>query len=400
MKCRSCGHGLPAPFLNLGNSPISNNYLSERETHLPEIYYPLEVYYCEQCHLVQINQFEKPENIFNSKYAYFSSYSSSWLEHCKKYAEEIVIEMGLNSKSLVLEIGSNDGYLLQYFKEMGIPVFGIDPSKETAKIAIEKGIPTEIAFFDTNFSKKADLIIANNVIAHTPNPNEFVKALKKNLKPNGIITVEFPSVMELIKNNQFDTIYQEHYSYFSLHSIRELFKKHGLKIFDVKELKTHGGSLRIYACHSKENTSININVIDILLKEDSFGLEDKRIYLEFAKCVEKVKRNLLDTLINLKNLNRLVVGYGAPAKGNTLLNYCGIRSDLLKYTVDANPNKQGLFLPGTHIPIKHPNQIAIDRPDYVLVLPWNIKTEIIEQMNCVESWGGRFILPIPTLEIV
>jgi SAM-dependent methyltransferase len=350
--------------------------------------------------LVKIDQFEKPENIFNSKYAYFSSYSSSWLEHCKKYAKEIAMEMGLNSESLVLEVGSNDGYLLQYFKEMGIPVLGIDPSAETARVAIEKGIPTEIAFFNTDFSKRANLIIANNVIAHTPDPNGFVKALKKTLVPNGIITVEFPSVMELIKNNLFDTIYQEHYSYFSLHSIKNLFEKHGLKIFHIGEIPTHGGSFRIYARHANENTLLDISVVDILSKEKSFGILDPRMYFQFGSKVENIKGDLLDLLISLKKINRTVVGYGAPAKGNTLLNYCGIRSDLLKYTVDINPHKQGLFLPGTHIPIKHPDQIRIDQPDYVLVLPWNIQTEIVEQMSYIKSWGGKFIILLPTVKII
>jgi len=398
--CRSCGYELSTPFLNLGNSPISNNYLTEGETHLPEIYYPLEVYYCPKCQLVQIDQFEKPENIFNSKYTYFSSYSSSWLKHCKQYVNEIAKEIELNSKSLVIEIGSNDGYLLQYFKEIDIPVLGIDPSEETAKVAIKKGIPTEIIFFNTNFSKQANLIIVNNVIAHTPDPNEFVKALKKCLKPSGVITVEFPSILELIKNNQFDTIYQEHYSYFSLHSIKNLFERHGLKIFDVKELPTHGGSLRIYACHDNEKILEDINIIDILSKEKAFGILDPRMYFKFGYKAENIKRDLLDLLISLKKINRVVVGYGAPAKGNTLLNYCGIRSDLLKYTVDINPHKQGLFLPGTHIPIKCPNQIMIDQPDYVLVLPWNIQIEIVNQLSYIKSWGGKFIIPIPEVKFL
>ena len=398
--CRSCGSPLSSPFLNLGNSPVSNSYLTESETHNPETYYPLEVYYCRKCHLVQIDQFEKPENIFNSKYAYFSSYSSSWLEHCKKYAKEIAMEMGLNSESLVLEVGSNDGYLLQYFKEMGIPVLGIDPSAETARVAIEKGIPTEIAFFNTDFSKRANLIIANNVIAHTPDPNGFVKALKKCLKPRGVVTVEFPSVMEMIKNNLFDTIYQEHYSYFSLHSINELFQRHGLKIFHVEEFSTHGGSLRIHACHNEENMLKDISVVDMMVREKEFGMVSPNIYFKFGQDVEKTKRGILDILIIMKESGRTIVGYGAPAKGNTLLNYCGIRTDFIDYTVDANPHKQGFFLPGTHIPIKHPDQIKIDQPNYVLVLPWNIQTEIVEQMSYIKSWGGKFIILLPKVKII
>jgi 2-polyprenyl-3-methyl-5-hydroxy-6-metoxy-1,4-benzoquinol methylase len=399
-SCRSCGSKLSTPFLNLGNSPISNSYLTEEETHLPETYYPLEVYFCPECYLVQIDQFEKPENIFNSKYAYFSSYSSSWLEHCKKYVEEIVNEVGLNSKSLVVEIGSNDGYLLQYFKEMGIPVHGIDPSAETARVAIEKGIPTEIAFFNTSFSKRADLIIANNVIAHTPDPNGFVKALKTCLKPRGVVTVEFPNVMELIKNNLFDTIYQEHYSYFSFHSISKLFQRHGLKIFHVKELSTHGGSLRIYACHGEENILEDISTADMLAKEKWFGITHPEVYLKFGQNVERAKRDILDILIIMKESGRNIVGYGAPAKGNTLLNYCGIGTDFIDYTVDINSRKQGLFLPGTHIPIKHPDQIKIDQPDYVLVLPWNIQKEIVEQLSYIKSWKGKFIILLPKVKII
>jgi SAM-dependent methyltransferase len=399
-SCRLCGSDLSTPFLNLGNSPVSNSYLTEEEIHNPEIYYPLEVYYCKECHLVQIDQFEKPENIFNSKYAYFSSYSSTWLEHCKKYAKEISEEVGLNSKSLVLEVGSNDGYLLQYFKELGIPVQGMDPSVEASLVAIKKGIPTEIEFFDTRVSVSADLIIANNVIAHTPDPNEFVKALKQSLKQNGTITVEFPTILELIKNNQFDTIYQEHYSYFSLHSIKNLFEKHGLKVFHVVELLTHGGSLRIYACHNDRDILTDISISDLLDKEEKFGITDPRMYFRFGSGVEKIKKDTLELLITLKNVKRVVVGCGAPAKGNTLLNYCGIRTDLLKYTVDVNPHKQGLFLPGTHIPIRHPDQIEIDQPDYVLVLPWNIKEEIINQLSYIRKWKGKFVILIPKVEIL
>jgi hypothetical protein len=378
------------------------------DIHQPEVYYPLEIYYCPHCHLVQLDEFETPEHIFSTEYAYFSSYSSSWLAHCKSYVDMMLERFGLNEKSLVMEIASNDGYLLQYFKMHSIPVQGVEPAKNTAEIAIGKGIPTDITFFNTAYalemartSHLADLIIGNNVLAHNPNLNDFVEGLCIGLKPQGIITMEFPHLMKLMENNQFDTIYQEHYSYLSFHAVQFLFKAHHLDIFDVDELPTHGGSLRIYAKHRNDQTNeISPHVAEILNTEKHAGLLDPATYEKFRMKVESTKRALLQCLITAKNEGKTIAGYGAPAKGNTLMNYCGIRCDFLDYTVDANPYKQNLFLPGTHIPIKHPDQIRIDKPDYILILPWNIKEEIMCQLSFVHSWRGKFIIPIPIVEVI
>ena len=406
--CRSCGSPLPKPFLDLGNSPLSNGYLSEENIHVMEPYYPLEIYYCPHCSLVQLDEFEAPEQIFSSDYAYFSSYSSSWLGHCKAYVDMMVKRFEYSSTSFVMEVASNDGYLLQYFKEHHIPVKGVEPAKNTAEIAIAKGIPTDITFFNTGYAQdlvsrncQADLIIGNNVLAHNPKLNDFAEGLRIALKPHGVITMEFPHLLQLMANNQFDTIYQEHYSYLSLHAVRYLFNAHNLEIFDVDELPTHGGSLRIYAQHTGDpKHEISPRVAELLDKEDRAGLLDPATYEKFRTMVETTKRALLQFLISAKNEGKTIVGYGAPAKGNTLLNYCGIRTDFLDYTVDANPRKQNLFLPGTHIPIRHPDQIRIDKPDYILILPWNIKDEIMDQLSFVHEWGGKFIIPIPEVRVI
>ena len=406
--CRSCRSPLPGPFLDLGNSPLSNGYLSEEDTHVMEPYYPLECYYCPHCSLVQLDEFETPDRIFSSDYAYFSSYSSSWLAHCKAYVAMMVKRFGYDRDSLVLEIASNDGYLLQYFKEQHIPVRGVEPAAGTAEVAIAKGIPTDITFFNTGYAEamavrddRADLIIGNNVLAHNPNLNDFVEGLHIALKPHGIITMEFPHLLQLMANNQFDTIYQEHYSYLSLNSVQYLFNAHQLEIFDVDELPTHGGSLRIYAKHKTDRVhERSSRVAEVLDKERRAGLLDPVTYEEFSKRVRATKRALLTTLIAIKDEGKTIVGYGAPAKGNTLLNYCGIRTDFLDYTVDANPHKQNLFLPGTHIPIRHPDRIQVDRPDYILILPWNIGEEIMEQLSFASEWGGKFIIPIPEVRVV
>jgi len=406
--CRSCGSPLPEPFLDLGNSPLSNRYLTKQSMQSMEPYYPLEIYYCPHCSLVQLDEFETPEQIFSPDYAYFSSYSSSWLAHCKAYVEMIVRRFEFNTKSRVMEIASNDGYLLQYFKQYHIPVKGVEPAKNAAEVAIAKGIPTDINFFNTGYAKDmvsrnctADLIIGNNVLAHNPNLNDFAEGLRIALKPCGVITMEFPHVLQLIENNQFDTIYQEHYSYLSLHSVLYLFNAHHLEIFDVDELPTHGGSLRIYAKHPTDQThNLSPRVEEMLEKEKSSGLLDPYTYKQFSMKVEATKRGLLQCLISAKNEGKKIVGYGAPAKGNTLLNYCGIRKDFLDYTVDANPHKQNLFLPGTHIPIRHPDQIRIDKPDYILILPWNIREEIMDQLSFIRMWGGKFIIPIPRVEVI
>ncbi len=406
--CRSCGSPLPKPFLDLGNSPLSNGYLSEKNIHVMEPYFPLEIYFCPHCSLVQLDVFEAPEQIFSSDYAYFSSYSSSWLAHCKAYVEMMVKRFGYTNDSFVMEVASNDGYLLQYFKEHHIPVKGVEPATNTAEIAIAKGIPTDVTFFNTDYANEmvsrnclADLIIGNNVLAHNPNLNDFAEGLRIALKPHGVITMEFPHLLQLMANNQFDTIYQEHYSYLSLHAVRYLFNAHNLEIFDVDELPTHGGSLRIYAQHTGDpKHEISPRVAELLDKEDRAGLLDPATYEKFRTMVETTKRALLQFLISAKNEGKTIVGYGAPAKGNTLLNYCGIRTDFLDYTVDANPRKQNLFLPGTHIPIRHPDQIRIDKPDYILILPWNIKDEIMDQLSFVHEWGGKFIIPIPEVRVI
>ena len=408
-KCRICDIILGVPFLSLGNSPLSNAFLSKEDLNKMEPYYPLDIHLCEKCFLVQLEEFETAKNIFSADYAYFSSYSESWLQHCKNYTEIMINRFGFNKNSFVMEIASNDGYLLQYFKQHDIPVLGIEPASNTAEVAIKKGIPTDITFFDSLYAKKmketgklADLIIGNNVLAHNPNLNDFVEGLKIALKPNGIITMEFPHLLKLIEENQFDTIYNEHFSYFSFYSVKKLFSAHNLELFDVEEIPTHGGSLRIYAKHkeaSSEQLAVSSSVDNLLAKEKSAGLLDLKTYYSFSKKVEATKRKLLHFLIQAKNEGKKIVGYGAPAKGNTLLNYCGIRTDFLDYTVDRSQHKQNKFLPGTHIPIKHPDKIKEDKPDYVLILPWNIKDEIMEQTSFIREWGGKFIVPIPKVRI-
>ncbi len=407
MNCRFCNQKLKEPFLSLGNSPLSNSYLTESESHKQEIFYPLELYVCSKCFLVQLEEFETAKNIF-SDYAYFSSFSKSWLRHCENYVEMMINRFGLDKDFLVVEIASNDGYLLQYFKKHKIPVLGIEPANNVAQIAKRKGIPTRVAYFDIKYAKKmrenkekSDLVIGNNVLAHNPNLNDFVKALKIILKPNGIITMEFPYLLKLIQKNQFDTIYHEHFSYFSFYAVRNIFKFHGIDIFDVEEIPTHGGSLRIYGKNKEDKSKeITSSVRNLLKKEKEAGFLKPKTYCNFGKKVHLTKRKLLQFLIKAKNEGKKIIGYGAPAKGNTLLNYCGIRTDFLDYTVDLNPYKQNKYLPGTHIPVKNPDVIKKDKPDYILILPWNIKDEIIEQMGYVRKWGCKFIIPIPKVEVI
>lgn len=408
MNCRLCNTTLKHKFLSLGNSPLSNSFLEEKDLVSAELYYPLDIYVCEKCYLTQLDEFEPPKKIFSGNYAYYSSYSDTWLRHCEEYAKMIIDKLSLDKSSLIVEIASNDGYLLQYFKEQELPVLGIEPASNIAKMAEGKGIPTDAAFFDTSYAKKmakenrqADLIVGNNVLAHNPNLNDFVEGLRIALKPNGIITMEFPHLLRLIENNQFDTIYHEHLSYFSFHVARDLFKKHGIVLFDVEEISTHGGSLRIYGKHENNNSeTITGRVKNLLKKEESAGLLNLDTYYQFGEKVNSAKRKLLQFLIQAKNDGKKIVGYGAPAKGNTLLNYCGIRTDFLDYTVDRNPYKQNKYLPGTHIPIKHPDIIKEDKPDYLIVLPWNIKEEIVNQMSFIREWGGKFIIPIPEVKVV
>lgn len=407
-KCRACDNELSKPFLSLGNSPLSNNFLSNDDLNRMEPYYPLDVCVCEKCFLVQLEEFETAKNIFSSDYAYFSSYSESWLQHCKNYTQMMIERFELNNDSFVVEIASNDGYLLQYFKQVEIPILGVEPSANTAEEAKKASIPTDVAFFDTLYANKmkdtsnlADLIIGNNVLAHNPNLNDFVEGLKIALKPDGVITMEFPHLLKLMDENQFDTIYHEHFSYFSFYAVQKLFMSHELVLFDVEEIPTHGGSLRIYGKHKNDKSKkVTNRVGDLLEKEKSHGLLDLKTYYGFGKKVEVTKRKLLQFLIQAKNDGKKIVGYGAPAKGNTLLNYCGIRNDFLDYTVDCSPHKQNKYLPGTHILIKHPDKIKEDKPDYVLILPWNIKDEIMEQLSFIREWGGKFVIPVPEPTVV
>jgi SAM-dependent methyltransferase len=394
-------------FVNLGMSPLANSYVKASQLNQMEPFYSLHVYVCESCFLVQLAPVTKPEEIF-SEYAYFSSYSDSWLDHARTYTDSVTRRFCLNGKSRVVEIASNDGYLLQYFVAKGIPVLGIEPARNVAGVAIERGIPTEVRFFGEDMAheltaegKHADLIIGNNVLAHVPDLNGFVRGMKTLLCPHGVITLEFPHLMRLMDQNQFDTIYHEHLSYFSLITIEKLFARHGLMVFDVEELPTHGGSLRIYACHEEdEKKTIGERVGDLLAREEEAGFKDLEHYLSFGEQVKKTKRKFLDFLITAKDEGKSIVGYGAPAKGNTLLNYCGVRSDFIDYTVDRSPHKQGHFLPGTRIPIFSPERIRETMPDYLVILPWNLREEIMEQMAYIRDWGGQFVVPIPEVRVL
>lgn len=371
-----------------------------------EPFYPLHVQVCENCFLVQLSHSIKPEEIFRD-YAYFSSYSDTWLAHSKAYVQDVSTRLGLNESSHVIEIAGNDGYLLQYFLEKNIPVLNIEPAINVAKAAQEKGIATITEFFGVDLAHSlvsrnlsADLLLGNNVLAHVPDINDFVEGLKILLKPTGVVTMEFPHLLRLMEHNQFDTIYHEHYSYLSLLTVMRIFSAHDLKIFDVAELPTHGGSLRIYAGqHDDDGKPISDRVGPILAKEEAAGLVGFEAYEAFSEKVKRTKRRILEMLIRIKNEGKTIVGYGAPAKGNTLLNYCGIRTDFLDYTVDRSPHKQGLFLPGTRIPIHHPDRVQKTQPDYLLILPWNLKDEIMYQMSHIREWGGKFIVPIPDVRV-
>lgn len=406
-SCRFCAAPLEFVFCDLGMSPLANAYLSSEQLHHAELFYPLKAFVCSQCFLIQLEEFESPESIFGD-YAYFSSYSDSWLEHCRHYTEEMQRRFNLDHNSQVMELASNDGYLLQYFKEAGIPVIGVEPAANVAAVAIDKGIPTLVEFFGvetaTRLAKEgnsADLLLGNNVLAHVPDLNDFVAGMRLALKPGGVITMEFPHLLRLMQYNQFDTIYHEHFSYFSLHSVDRVFSKHGLAIFDVEELPTHGGSIRIYARHEDVvDWPIQDSVGDLIQIEKAAGLTQLATYGEFASQVMQLKYELLDFLITARKGGKQVVGYGAPAKGNTLLNYCGIGRDFVDYTVDRSQAKQGRFLPGTHIPIYSPDRLKETKPDYVLILPWNIKDEIMGHADFVHEWGGKFVTPIPKVEIL
>jgi hypothetical protein len=404
--CRFCKNNLEESFCDLGKTPLSNSYLSEKELHQSEQYHPLHAFLCTNCFLVQLLEYETPQNIF-SDYAYFSSYSDSWLKQCQEYVDNISSRLKLSKNSFVIEIASNDGYLLQYFLKKEIPVLGIEPAKNVAQASISKKIPTLIDFFGTPLSheivkkyQKADLIIANNVFAHVPDLNDFVSGMSVLLKETGVITIEVPHLKELIENNQFDTIYHEHFSYFSLYTLEKVFKAHNLRIFDVEKLSSHGGSLRIYGCKENALFKESSQLTSLRKEEKAIGVDKINTYRDFFKNVKKIKFDLINFLIEKKKENKSIIGYGAPAKGNTLLNYCGIRTDFIDYTVDKNPYKVGRFLPGSHIPINDISMIEKTKPDYILILPWNIKNEIISQLSYTRKWGAKFVIPIPSIEVI
>ena len=404
-KCRFSGKELKHTFVDLGLSPIANNYLKPEQLSYAEKFYPLHVYVSEDNFLVQVEEFESPEDIFG-EYTYFSSYSGALLENAQTYTNTVVERFNLNQASQVMEIASNDGYLLQYFLEKNIPVLGIEPAGNVAKVAQEKGIPTIVKFFGVETAqelvasgKQADLLAANNVIAHVPDLNDFVAGMKILLKPEGVITVEFHHLLNLITKSQFDSIYHEHFSYFSLLSMEKVMAAHGLKVFDVEEISTHGGSLRVYACHQESSREICGGVTEVKDKEIAAGLTRMETYLAFGEKVKATKRQLLSFLIEAKNQGKSIVGYGAPAKAITLLNYCGVRTDFIDYIVDRSPHKQGSFVPGTRLPILAPEKIAETKPDYLLILPWNLKEEIMSQMEMIRDWGGKFVVPIPEVQV-
>lgn len=405
--CRFCANPLTLSFADLGMSPPSNAYLKPAQLGRMEKFYPLHAWVCESCLLVQLEEFETPEQIF-SDYAYFSSYSESWLAHAREYTAMMIKRFALGAKSRVIEIASNDGYLLQYFVAAGVQVLGVEPAANVARVAEQKGVPTLVKFFGTETAKnlaaqgkQANVLLGNNVLAHVPDLNDFVAGMKILLAPNGVITMEFPHLLRLMQENQFDTIYHEHFSYFSFLTVREVFAKHGITLFDVEELPTHGGSLRIFGRHTEDVGQAVLPAVDgLLARERAAGLDNIDTYRAFEEQVKETKRRLLEFLIAAKRSGKTVVGYGAPAKGNTLLNYCGIRSDFIDYTVDLSPHKQGHFLPGVHIPIYEPGRIRETRPDYVLILPWNLKDEVMKQMADVRSWGGKFVVPIPEVKVL
>jgi hypothetical protein len=407
MHCRFCKTELKHVFIDLINSPASNSFLNKEQLNEPEVFYPLKVYTCHKCFLVQVDEYKKSDAIFNSEYVYFSSYSKSWLEHAKAYAALMIERFGFGSSSQVIELASNDGYLLQYFKEKGIPVLGIEPTLNTAEVAMAKGIDSLVEFFGSSLAKKlatekkqADLLLGNNVLAHVPDIVDFVKGMKIVLKKQGVITMEFPHLVQLIENNQFDTIYHEHFSYLSLYSVKQVFESQELELFDVEEIPTHGGSLRIYAKHKKDTTKqISKNVEQLLQLELKKGVATIEYYDNFQQKALDVKLDFVDFLIKEKRKGSRVAAYGAAAKGNTLLNYCGMKNDLIDYVVDANPAKQNKYLPASHIPVVNEQHLKDDRPDYVIIFPWNIKEEIMKQLSYIKEWNGKFVIPIPTLQL-
>jgi SAM-dependent methyltransferase len=408
MQCRFCKSEVTDVFIDLGNAPASNSFLTQEELNEPETFYPLKVFTCAKCFLVQVDEYKKSDSIFDSRYVYFSSYSTSWLQHAKNYTDKMMARFGYNPQSLVIEVASNDGYLLQYFKEKNIPVLGVEPTANTAEVAIGKGIETLTHFFGVELAnelasqdRKADLLLGNNVLAHVPDINDFVGGMKIVLKEKGVITMEFPHLMQLVANNQFDTIYHEHFSYLSFHTVKEIFAAQGLEMFDVEEIPTHGGSLRIYAKHAADDSKpVNAAVKALLVKENEAGMLSMDYYTSFQNKAFGIKIAFLEFLTGAKKQGKKVAAYGAAAKGNTLLNYCGIKSDLIDYVVDANPNKRNKFLPGSHIPVVDELHLKNNKPDFIIIFPWNIKEEIMKQLSYVKEWHGQFLIPIPKPELI
>jgi hypothetical protein len=407
VTCRFCGAGLVDTVVDLGMSPLCESFLPADHLDRMEPFYPLKVWVCRKCFLVQLSQYVKVEEIF-TEYAYFSSFSTAWLKHAEDYVAMITKRLSLGKDSFVVELASNDGYLLQYFVKTGIPCLGVEPAANVAKAAEEKGVKTQVSFFNEQTAaemraagKMADLVLGNNVFAQVPDVNTFVGGIPTILKPKGTVTFEFPHLMQLFENSQFDTIYHEHFSYFSLIAAEAIFARHGLTIFDVEELWTHGGSLRIYARHKADDSRpLTERLLALRAREEEKGYRRIETYTRFEEQVRETKRKILEVLIDAKRRGKRVVGYGAPGKGNTLLNYCGIRTDFIDFTVDRNPYKHGRFLPGTHIPIFPPGRLDEAKPDYVFILPWNLKDEIMAQLSHVRSWGGKFIVPIPEATVL
>ncbi len=408
MNCRFDKLPLTRQFVDLGSSPPSNSFLTRDQLNEGEVYYPLKLYVSERTFLVQIDEYKQAEDIFSGDYVYYSSYSRSWLAHSKAYVQMMTKRFGYDGRSQVIEVASNDGYLLQYFLEMGVSVLGIEPTAGTAAVAREKGIETWTEFFGVSLAERiaaegrqADLLLGNNVLAHVPDINDFVAGMKVALKPQGVITMEFPHLMQLVEQNQFDTIYHEHFSYLSLIAVKAIFEAHGLAIFDVEEIPTHGGSLRIFAKHKEdESYPLSPAVAALLQKEKDKGMDTISYYEGFQQKVEKVKDQFLRFLLKAKEDGKKVVGYGAAAKGNTLLNYCGIRSDLISFVADANPHKQNKYLPGCHIPVVDESALRAAKPDYVVIFPWNIKEEVIKQLEYVREWNAKFVTAIPQITLL
>jgi len=408
MKCRFCHTELKDVFIDLFNSPASNSFLTKEQLNEPEQFYPLKIYTCHNCFLVQVDEYKKSDSIFDSSYVYFSSYAKSWLEHASNYVNMVTDRFKLNEKSLVVEIASNDGYLLQYFVKKDIPVLGIEPTSNTAEVARQKGVESVVDFFGVRLAKelvakgkKADLLLGNNVLAHVPDIIDFTRGLKILLKDQGVVTMEFPHLVQLIENNQFDTIYHEHFSYLSFTTVKQIFEAAGLEMFDVDEIPTHGGSLRIYAKHKEDNSkAISSNVAALIETEKGKGILDIKYYKGLQQQALKIKLELLDFLAEQKKVGKKAAAYGAAAKGNTLLNYCGVKADLIDFVVDANPHKQNKFLPGSHIPVVAESYLKEQRPDYIIIFPWNIKEEVMTQLAYIKEWNGKFVMAIPNFHVI